>query len=137
MSRITIAELFPKYITAIKWYSFEEKETVRLQKEYGIFLPKGQLIVLTTGEYSDKYNVGIYDNFSSLRRKIFSRHQKIIKFELYRPYRNCICSYSYFPIEELARHIYVRWISLHVEWDTGNMYLDNQVYNFNLKTLNK
>lgn len=136
MSRITIAELFPKYITAVKWYSFEEKENVRLQKEYGIFLSKGELVVLTTGEYSDRYNVGIYDNFFSLRRKILSRHEKIIKFKLYIPSNNCICC-SYFPIEELARHIYIRWISLSVVWDAGNIYLDNQVYNFEIKTVNK
>lgn len=132
MSRITIAELFPKYITAVKWYSFEEKENVRLQKEYGIFLPKGKLIVLTTGEYADRYNIGIYDNFFSLRRKILSLHKKIKIFEFWQSFGDRVYTID-FPIEQIARSKFIWQSLLKVVFD-DNRYA---YYEFEFKTLNK
>lgn len=133
MSRITIAELFPKYITAVKWYSFEEKENVRLQKEYGIFLPKGKVIVLTTGEDEAKYNnIGIYDNFFSLRRKILSLHKKIIKFQFWQSFGDSVYTID-FPIEQIARSKFIWQCLLKVVFDD----IRYAYYEFEIKTLNK
>lgn len=132
MSRITISELFPMYATALKWYTLKGKEHVRLQKEYGIYLPKGKVIALLSVSYSTRY-VGTYDNFFSLKRKILAKYKKIIDFEVWASYDCRYCTSINFPIEEIARYISIGSLLLRV---LSHEDFDYNEYELELHTLN-